>query len=382
MIYSFNVYSNHDIGRTDQQTGSGEFTVSASSAIRTMQVLDDDPVFDDESGAPSNGLPSNNETYDTSQQVLAADIDDRGLTRKVVQSIMRYDIVNKTTGETGYVYLIRIYNTDIPGKAWEDGRPVPGYNPIGPLYHATTVHVSPGDEIEYLYGHYSGTVRYDDLVSGPPICFRAGTMIATPQGERPAEQLSPGDEVMTRDGIARVLWHNTQRISLARQIADERLRPIRIAPGALGHGMPTRELMVSQQHRVLVSWPGVRELCDSDEVLVPACHLVGRPGITRCEAQKDVTYVHFLCERHEIVFAEGAPAETLLPGPEAIKSLSDAARHELEQLVPDYFTLTEAPDSRLLPAAPIASGKMAKALAKQHGQRHDMAQEGLVALAS
>ena len=53
------------------------------------------------------------------------------------------------------------------------------------------------------------------------------------------------------------------------------------------------------------------------------------------KAANSVTYVHILFDRHEIVFAEGAPSESLFTGPEALKSLSSAAQAEVFSLFPE-----------------------------------------------
>lgn len=58
---------------------------------------------------------------------------------------------------------------------------------------------------------------------------------------------------------------------------------------------------------------------ETEEVLVAAAQLVGLPGITTAPPQA-VTYLHLLFDRHEVVFANGAPSESLYPGPVALKS--------------------------------------------------------------
>jgi hypothetical protein len=72
--------------------------------------------------------------------------------------------------------------------------------------------------------------------------------------------------------------------------------------GALGRGLPRRDLRVSRQHRLWL-----------DGRLIAAARLIGRPGIARDDRCAPLTYPHLLSDSHEILFAEGAPAESLLP---------------------------------------------------------------------
>ncbi|MGG7645397.1 Hint domain-containing protein [Rhodovulum sp. YNF3179] len=152
------------------------------------------------------------------------------------------------------------------------------------------------------------------------VCFAAGTLIDTPAGPRPVEQIAAGDAVLTRDrGAQPVRWSGARRVSAAAQIANPRTRPIRIRAGALGPGVPARDLRVSRQHRILLADPDT-----GNEVLLAAIKLVGRPGITRDDSCTPVAYHHLLCPRHEILSAHGVPAESLLLGPQARKMLTPA----------------------------------------------------------
>jgi hypothetical protein len=110
---------------------------------------------------------------------------------------------------------------------------------------------------------------------------------------------------------------------------------VRTASGALGRGAPERDMLVSPQHRVVVSGPTIELIFGEDEVLVAALHLVGRPGITRECPAEGVTYVHFMFDRHEIVMSDGAWTESFQPGDLTIAGLDDAQRIELLTLFPE-----------------------------------------------
>jgi acyl-CoA reductase-like NAD-dependent aldehyde dehydrogenase len=56
------------------------------------------------------------------------------------------------------------------------------------------------------------------------------------------------------------------------------------------------------------------------------------------QSASSVTYNHFLLQRHEIVFANGAPTESMFTGTEALKSVSKAARREITALFPEIVS--------------------------------------------
>ncbi|PPB82476.1 Hint domain-containing protein [Albidovulum inexpectatum] len=78
---------------------------------------------------------------------------------------------------------------------------------------------------------------------GPP-CFTAGTLIDTPAGPVPVEDLRPGDMVMTLDHGARPLhWVGRRTVAGSGKFA-----PITIEPGIFDNDIP---LVVSPEHRIL-----------------------------------------------------------------------------------------------------------------------------------
>ncbi len=134
-------------------------------------------------------------------------------------------------------------------------------------------------------------------------CFRTGTRIATPGGYAPIESLDIGDFVLTPGGRPRpIKWIGRRAYAAAFVAANRQLRPVRFAVGALGKGLPRRPLEVSPLHAMLVQG-----------VLVPAGALVNGTTITRACDGDDVAYVHIELSSHDIVLAEGAPAETFVP---------------------------------------------------------------------
>ncbi len=171
--------------------------------------------------------------------------------------------------------------------------------------------------------------------AGGVICFTPDTFIATPQGPRPILSLRPGERILTRDnGPQEILWMGSRRMTGARLHAMPHLRPIRFRSGALGCGRPDGDLLVSPQHRMLVRGPAARLLFNSDEVLVAAGDLLDGRRVLVDHALREVTYVHLLLERHEIVFANGLEAESFHPANTALDSIDPAQRASLLALLP------------------------------------------------
>ena len=133
-------------------------------------------------------------------------------------------------------------------------------------------------------------------------CFTAGTLIKTINGQKQVEQLSQGDLVWTKDsGYQPIRWISRKTFSVDALRQNENLRPIRIAAGAMGFGMPNRDLIVSQQHRVLVNSKIAERMTSEAEVLVSAKHLLRIRGIDVLKQLNKVTYVHFMFDRHHVV---------------------------------------------------------------------------------
>lgn len=218
---------------------------------------------------------------------------------------------------------------------------VGGFPPVGVELEIVSCNEGPGD-----FGN--AALAATDFASPP--CFTAGTLIATPSGAVAVERLSRGDAVLTADaGTARVAVRLERPVSVAEMKARPEFRPVRIAAGALGDGVPERDLLVSRQHRMLVSSIIAERMFGQREVLVSAIRLTALQGI-EVAAPADVTYVHLVLDRHRVVLAEGAPTESFFPGPVALGSLAPEARDELRLLFPAAVGGEASPPAaRLIP---------------------------------
>lgn len=173
-------------------------------------------------------------------------------------------------------------------------------------------------------------------VAGGVICFTPGTRIATPDGPRLIEGLTLGDRILTRDnGAQDILWAGSRRMTGARLHAMPHLRPIRFRAGALGIDRPDSDLVVSPQHRMLMRGPAARALFNSDEVLVKAEDLLNDVTISVDHALREVTYIHILLDRHNIVWANGMETESFHPSNTALDTIEAGQRADLMAILPD-----------------------------------------------
>lgn len=262
-------------------------------------------------------------------------------------------------GTTGSPYAIDVSFTATDGQSH-----------VETFYFFNTTggwHFAPGPGSEFTVGatlgsYQSHTVGWDytDVT-----CFVRGTMITTDAGPVPVEDLSEGQRVLTVDGRFAELRMLTSRTLEAYELAlSDKLRPVRIEAGALGQGLPMRDLYVSRQHRMLVSSKIVARMFGQDEALIAAVKLTELPGIDVVEEVSEVEYFHLIFDQHETVFAEGAPSESLYLGAEAMKTMPDEALEEMRLLFPDLVAEAEAPE----PSRYVPVGRAQKQLVARHAK--------------
>ncbi|SPF80392.1 Ig-like domain-containing protein [Pseudoprimorskyibacter insulae] len=181
------------------------------------------------------------------------------------------------------------------------------------------------------------TMTFEEIENVIP-CFTPGTMIATPMGERKVEDLQPGDRVITRDnGIQTLAWVGRKDLGADDLARNPHLRPILIRKGALGNGLPETDLLVSPNHRVLVSNDKTALYFEEREVLVAAKHLTGLDGVSEVDAD-GVGYIHVMFDRHEVILSNGAWTESFQPGDYSLKGIGNAQRNEILELFPELAT--------------------------------------------
>lgn len=195
------------------------------------------------------------------------------------------------------------------------------------------------------------TVTYSAFENGSGVpCFTRDTHILTQDGMKAIQALRIGDMVPTMGCDPQpIRWIGRRQFDRAALLVNPRLLPVRILAGALGEGLPHRDLLVSRQHRMLVQSRIAERMFGTTEVLIPAIKLTSLPGIYIDEAVQSVEYFHLLFDRHHVIFAEDAPTESLFTGVEALKSLGSEARQEIFEIFPELIENHGENPARFIP---------------------------------
>lgn len=203
------------------------------------------------------------------------------------------------------------------------------------LQGAFDTYVDPGKVDEYRFDYvgadgntYSSYVKaldggekdFTDPTNPIIICFAEGTIIETDLGPRPVESLLAGDLIQTHDNdLQPVLWIGRKRLDTLDLMLAPHLYPIRVSQGALGYGLPWKDLVLSPQHRMLLSDWRMELLFGDRDALAAIKHFEGCDGVAQDPTVSSVTYYHLLFEKHEIVSANGVLCESLHTGEMALE---------------------------------------------------------------
>ena len=125
------------------------------------------------------------------------------------------------------------------------------------------------------------------------------TRVRTSFGDVHAVALRKGDLVQTRSGDFKpIVWLN--RVMLDAQFLDEKLdsNPIRIQAGAVGHAMPTSDVMLSPRQIVCAGAKSGRPN------RFEASDLVEKPGVKR-QRETGLSYTMFHLGDTEEVYCDG-----------------------------------------------------------------------------
>jgi hypothetical protein len=160
-------------------------------------------------------------------------------------------------------------------------------------------------------------------------CFEAHTRILTQDGYQCVNDLRVGTLVVTADhGLQPIRWIRQYRQDLSN--ADPGKKPVCIKASALGPKVPKQDLIVSPQHRIVVAGPRQLPELGTREMLVPAKSLTGLPDVINLLDVDEIVWIHFACDRHEVVYANGAAVEALLLSDHVMSGMSNLQRNGLK----------------------------------------------------
>jgi autotransporter-associated beta strand protein/autotransporter passenger strand-loop-strand repeat protein len=209
--------------------------------------------------------------------------------------------------------------------------------------------LSNSDVLTFTEGGTTYSLNFDDSVSGEVFsavadpsgggteislaCYCRGTLITSEHGDVAVEDLRVGDLLMTVDGSAKpVVWIGRSTVK-ARFADPVRSYPIRIKAGALGENVPSRDLLLSPDHALLV-----------EDVLIHAGALVNGTSISRERAVPETfVYYHVELNDHSLILAENTPAETFVDNVDRM-NFDNWAEHEA--LYPEGKPIDEMPYPR------------------------------------
>ncbi|NDW07209.1 Hint domain-containing protein [Jiella pacifica] len=172
------------------------------------------------------------------------------------------------------------------------------------IFNSNSLSITPISSLTWIYSkvyYANGNILTLDTDAEIAICFSAGTRIETVNGPKPIEELAVGDLAVTASGARRpIVWIGRRVLNCAGERAH--MAPIRIRADAFGAGVPERDVFLSPGHPVLVKQDGV-------EVLVPIMNLINGTTIERTTLSR-VTYWHVELDQHDVLLADGLPAES------------------------------------------------------------------------
>ncbi|MGV1761077.1 Hint domain-containing protein [Rhizobium sp. P44RR-XXIV] len=174
----------------------------------------------------------------------------------------------------------------------QSGNTVTFYGALGILSPLGSYTIPAG--VTYTYDAATDTLTFTS-------CFMRGTLIRTPEGDVPVEDLRVGDLVVTHKGVAEIKWVGRRMIDPKAIDKPRETLPIRIQAGAIAENIPARDLFVSPDHCMFL-----------EESLIPAKFLVNETTITQEATLAPFEYYHIELDQHSIILAEGAQTETYL----------------------------------------------------------------------
>lgn len=178
--------------------------------------------------------------------------------------------------------------------------------PLNPQSHYAIVGIDP-DGARAAFAHLA-SARF---TRGTHITMGTGAQVAI-------EALRVGDRVLTRnDGVQEVRWIGQSTLRATGATA-----PIRIRAGTLNNA---HDLVVSPDHRLFIYQRSDHLGAGRAELLVKARHLVNGETVTVQEGGF-VDYFELVFDTHQIIYAEGIAAESMLIDPRTEPSVPEEMR--------------------------------------------------------
>ncbi|MCQ9156418.1 Hint domain-containing protein [Acidomonas methanolica] len=140
-------------------------------------------------------------------------------------------------------------------------------------------------------------------------CFLPGTLIRTPDGDRPIEEMRVGDVVLVCDAqqsdvaISReVIWVGQKSVAVRPDLPDDESGyPVRVLKDAIADGVPYKDMLITAEHCLFF-----------DGKFVPARMLVNGSSVFYDKSITSYDYYHIETQEHSIITADGVLTESYL----------------------------------------------------------------------
>jgi T5SS/PEP-CTERM-associated repeat protein len=247
-------------------------------------------------------------------------------------------VLDAPTGNQGTITGFGIGNTiDVQGSLYTDAVFTQGTSQTAGTLTLSGIGFAP------LTLAVEGNYGADSFVATPgtsdtivTLCFAAGTHVATPQGEVPIERLAVGDKALTLSGAARsIVWVGAGQV-LATRGRRTAATPVIVRRGALADNVPCRDLRITKGHSLFI-----------DGVLIPVEELINHRSIFWDDRAQELTIYHVELETHDVLVANGAPAESYR---------DDGNRWLFQNANPDLALPPQAPCAPVLTGGPVVDG--------------------------
>jgi hypothetical protein len=191
------------------------------------------------------------------------------------------------------------------------------------------------------------------------LCLTQSCNVKTMRGPIPAVDLELGDLVWTLDHAYQpIRWIGKRTLTERGFLRNPKQNPVCIKASALAPGVPTKDITLSPQHRVIVRSPVAQRMYGCPEVLAAAKKLNVVDNIDIIDHPKPLIYIHLLFDQHEILDVNGALVESLLLGPCAGQALKgDTYKDNAGQSLPASLANLASQSAR-----PVIEGKKGKKL--------------------
>ncbi|BCK76522.1 outer membrane protein [Acetobacter aceti NRIC 0242] len=210
----------------------------------------------------------------------------------VIKNFSNYDKIIISGNEPDNVHLV--LNSDgvtysLQGTLWEATQTL--FNNI-----SLAAGVTPSD-FTYTQNN-DGTYTF--------ACFLADSMILTPQGDVPVQDILIGDEVVAMVNglpeIRKVVWTGVTHVSVSADLPDDEAGyPVRILKGAFSQNVPWKDMLITSEHCLYL-----------EGRFIPVRLLVNGRSIFYDRTITSYDYYHVETEQHSILSADGVLTESYL----------------------------------------------------------------------